>query len=724
MSLKKIFLCLMFLGVFSFGILFSNTQAKALTIAELQTQIAQLTAQIAALQQQLQQQQGGWCYAFNTNLKIGDTGDDVTALQTGLKNAGFDIGDDTSGTFGEGTASAVVGLQEKYASEVLTPVRLVHGNGFVGKLTRGKLNNLFGCNVDCAQVITYATNPATQECQQFSTPCSVPTGWALCNGTIQCQNLWWHDDSSTTCQQKQFCGAYMYLGLQTFSTEADCKASLNNPTCVQKGASCCVGDNCNSLILDCITGSTPTISGCDANCRVQGTCSTSTSKSITVTSPNGGEQWQVGKTYDITWKYTGSSDANIAIRFYGPSDDSCKNTCTSAGTCTNVFCPQTSGVITYGVPVSQGKYSWTVPSTIHLGDKYKIVIESASPGSLFSPSVSQEVLNDESDNYFSIVSAPTNISSCTDSDGLNYYVKGSITEINQYTDWKPHTASDICTSDASFGNTTGNLAEATCTAYNTGQYIFYTCPNGCKDGVCLPATTQPSITVTSPNGGEQWTFGTPQTITWNSTGINNVNISLILYPSNCPIGSTNCTPPCPMGYGCAAVVVAPVGSPLISNYPSSSGKYSWTIPTTYPVGSTYTIRIEDSNQSSVFDESNNYFNIIAPSTTTFKVGDSCLVDLSNCQETANPINLGKADAWKGKTQLSDKIESGYYLNKSGLVCNVSTIPQTWPVIKENSWWCGDVIVSATSSLNNVQNQLASLASALTQLLEKLKDLAK
>ena len=29
---------------------------------------------------------------------------------------------------------------------------------------------------------------------------------------------------------------------------------------------------------------------------------------------------------------------------------------------------------------------------------------------------------------------------------------------------------------------------------------------------------QPSITVTSPNGGETWTTGTTQTITWTSTG--------------------------------------------------------------------------------------------------------------------------------------------------------------------------------------------------------------
>ena len=32
----------------------------------------------------------------------------------------------------------------------------------------------------CAQVIAYAINPTTQECQEFATPCDVPTGWIAC----------------------------------------------------------------------------------------------------------------------------------------------------------------------------------------------------------------------------------------------------------------------------------------------------------------------------------------------------------------------------------------------------------------------------------------------------------------------------------------------------------------------------------------------------------------
>ena len=62
-----------------------------------------------------------------------------------------------------------------------------------------------------------------------------------------CQNLWWHDNSHQYCQQGEFCGAYMYAGLHTFQTKEQCEEDLN---------------------------------------PIQ---------SFTLTSPNGGESWQVGE---------------------------------------------------------------------------------------------------------------------------------------------------------------------------------------------------------------------------------------------------------------------------------------------------------------------------------------------------------------------------------------------------------------------------------------------
>lgn len=52
---------------------------------------------------------------------------------------------------------------------------------------------------------------------------SAVLGQAANSANVGCNNLWWVDDNSRVCQQKQFCGAYMYLGLKTFQTKNECE---------------------------------------------------------------------------------------------------------------------------------------------------------------------------------------------------------------------------------------------------------------------------------------------------------------------------------------------------------------------------------------------------------------------------------------------------------------------------------------------------------------------
>lgn len=84
-----------------------------------------------------------FCYTFSGNLKIGDAGAQVTALQTALQRQGLTVS--VTGTFDTQTAFAVKAFQEKYASEVLTPNGLTRGTGYVGASTRAKLNGLYAC---------------------------------------------------------------------------------------------------------------------------------------------------------------------------------------------------------------------------------------------------------------------------------------------------------------------------------------------------------------------------------------------------------------------------------------------------------------------------------------------------------------------------------------------------------------------------------------------------
>ncbi|MDP3051991.1 MAG: DUF4214 domain-containing protein [bacterium] len=126
---------------------------SAATSSDIQAQTRSLLQQIKVLQEQLatmQQTSAVWCHDFNVNLKIGDSGNEIKALQTALGKEGFpvmDIEENVQGYnyFGKFTTAAVSGFQEKYKDEILTSLGLKYGTGFVGKATRAKLNKLYGC---------------------------------------------------------------------------------------------------------------------------------------------------------------------------------------------------------------------------------------------------------------------------------------------------------------------------------------------------------------------------------------------------------------------------------------------------------------------------------------------------------------------------------------------------------------------------------------------------
>jgi len=45
---------------------------------------------------------------------------------------------------------------------------------------------------------------------------------------INCNVYYWFDNNNTNCTYKEFCGTYMYQGLQTFATSNDCKEALSD----------------------------------------------------------------------------------------------------------------------------------------------------------------------------------------------------------------------------------------------------------------------------------------------------------------------------------------------------------------------------------------------------------------------------------------------------------------------------------------------------------------
>jgi len=99
-----------------------------------------------------------WCHTFNTDLSYTDSGEEVSALQTALQKEGFYISayDKTNKYFGAFTSAAVVGFQQKYQNEILTPLNLKYGTGIVGEKTRTKLNQLYQCQAETKSTIRRA----------------------------------------------------------------------------------------------------------------------------------------------------------------------------------------------------------------------------------------------------------------------------------------------------------------------------------------------------------------------------------------------------------------------------------------------------------------------------------------------------------------------------------------------------------------------------------------
>ncbi len=257
--------------------------------------------------------------------------------------------------------------------------------------------------------------------------------------------------------------------------------------------------------------------------------------SINIISPNGGETWETGKTYPVSWE-----SINAPSNAWVGRISLFKNNGA-------VFLIDLVPFLSYSP--TNGSVQWIVPTNSVTGNDFKVQVI-LYKGDVGSESV---VASDFSDTPFSIVGSggggtpigyiiqginqiipvyytpsqspntPCDMSTpfpsqacdgtaifydedavsqctigdvvytiflkascsatttCTDSDGgLNYYVKGTLNEVGV----DPKLATDFC--DDSFPGY--NLREYYCDNNGNGQSVPYNCPNGCSDGACITET--------------------------------------------------------------------------------------------------------------------------------------------------------------------------------------------------------------------------------------------
>lgn len=292
-----------------------------------------------------------WCHTFNKDLTIGSSGNDVFALDQALRASGIPV-DDKDETFTENTAAEVVQFQAKYG---------IRQTGYVGPVTRAKLNSLYGCGPSLPP-IPFNASPTSG-----SAPLAVTfvLNYPMVAGPYAID----YGDGTSGLMEKQSCPgtstSVCLDAIHTYTTPGSYTARVS-----ASGAG-------NTVVTITVTDGT-------------------TQPTITVLSPNGGEQWQKGSTQSLTWNPTGAGMIDIRLVSYHPS---CTGRIDTA--CPMYYVMPTEYVIA-NQTANDGVFEWGGVKSLDGREipegKYTIRI---------SRSIGAYEVNDESDAPFSIVASST-----------------------------------------------------------------------------------------------------------------------------------------------------------------------------------------------------------------------------------------------------------------------------------------------------------------------------
>ena len=259
---------------------------------------------------------------------------------------------------------------------------------------------------------------------------------------------------------------------------------------------------------------------------------------ITVTSPNGGENWLIGSFQNITW---------TEILFSNVSIDLFKS---------GVFHSEITGGT-----VNDSLYIWEIPSSLDPGSDYKIRISSVINGNIYDFSDADFTLSHEI-----VVLAPNGgetwqagtEQSITWTDNINdevlieLYKGGSFhsvistsTESDGLKEWR---IPFILESGSDYKVKLSSVIDSTVSDISDSNFTII----------------GNQVTVTTPNGGEDWSIGSSQKITWTDNFTENIDIQL--YKGG-------------------------IFHSIVTNSTASDGFYTWNISSSIKPGTDYQIRV-------------------------------------------------------------------------------------------------------------------------------------
>jgi len=146
---------------------------------------------------------------LNTNIEKCIFTDDDIPILVGLISNGYSVKEQTDSEYEKFLTKAEKDNSER-PSDCLDYKAVARNNTWTGYVRTG---SMYSKEHGCVMAKCAGT--------------TVNLIWNVLTRNSSCQSLYYIDDTNKNCGQKDFCGMYMYQGLETFESKAECENSVN-----------------------------------------------------------------------------------------------------------------------------------------------------------------------------------------------------------------------------------------------------------------------------------------------------------------------------------------------------------------------------------------------------------------------------------------------------------------------------------------------------------------